>query len=361
MADHQRVSTRFTRTPARYEPLNRIAVGGMAEVWRARAVFEDGHDMDVAIKRVLPAIVEPVFREMFRDEARLGMMLKHDNIVRVYDARDIGGTYIMVMELVDGESLRSLMKMAHADGAKMPPGAALWIGREVAQALAYAHDAKNALGEPLRIAHRDVSPHNILLGRDGTVKLTDFGLADAEGHTAGAHDVVGGKVGYLAPETIQKRTGDRRTDLFALGVVLWEMLAGKRLFYAKSDAQTLRNIVRCHVPPIGEDSWHMPSGVDELFAQLLAPEPADRADKAQVVVDALTEILSGLNAKIGPRDIGLVTTLHLARKAALTKSAPVPIEPVLTAELERFVELAANDPKSSGASPLDPNEFESED
>ena len=137
------LSIQLRRAPTRYEPTQRIAVGGMAEVWRANALFDDGGEHPVAIKRVLPSIADPLFRTMFLDEARLGMLLRHPNIVRVYDARDIDGTYIMVMELVDGESLRSLTRAAHRDKCSMGVPLAVHIIQEVAKALAYAHRARD--------------------------------------------------------------------------------------------------------------------------------------------------------------------------------------------------------------------------
>ena len=232
-----RLSTRLRRAPTRYRPLSRIAVGGMAEVWKAEASFEAGDGHIVAIKRVRPEIAgQPTYLAMFQDEARLGMLLRHPNIVRVYDVREIAGTYIMVMELVDGVALKALLDVAVAHERPMPMGPALYVARELARALDYAHQARDARGEPLGVIHRDVSPHNLLLGSDGKVKLTDFGLADATINVASVEDgLSGGKLGYLVPEIVQQQRGDQRVDIFAFGIVLWEMLAGRRLFVGDSD------------------------------------------------------------------------------------------------------------------------------
>ncbi|MBK7153649.1 MAG: serine/threonine protein kinase [Sandaracinaceae bacterium] len=170
--------------PTQYKPVSRIAVGGMAEVWRGTATFEGGDEYPVAIKRVLPHITDPLFRAMFKDEARLGMTLRHPNIVPVYDARDIGGTYLMIMELVDGDSLKGLLDRAFEAARPMPEATALYIAQQLAAGIAYAHRAVDANGKPMNIIHRDVSPHNLLLGKNGVVKLTDFGPADAADNSA---------------------------------------------------------------------------------------------------------------------------------------------------------------------------------
>lgn len=323
----------------------------MAEVWRADATFENGERHEVAIKRVLPSMGQPLFRAMFEDEARLGMMLRHPNIVRVYDARDIGGTFIMVMELVDGDSLKGLLDRAHARGAQMPVSAALHIGRELARALDYVHHAEDAEGQPLGIIHRDVSPHNLLLGRDGGVKLTDFGLADAAVNaSARSEDLVGGKLGYLAPEIVRQEGSDHRIDLFAMGIVLWEMLAGRRLFQGRDDNETVQRVVRCAVPSLCKVNPRVPAAVDLLVARLLSRDPDDRPSSGGEVVAALDAILEG--AEVGPGDVALLMGLHHAQKRRdAPEETPRGVAALLEHELDQFAAAAG------GEAPLDPNEF----
>ena len=248
---HSRLSTQLRRAPTRYEPTHRLAAGGMAEVWKAIAHFDDARAHTVALKRVLPELAsQELYRSMFEDEARLGMRLQHSNIVRVYDAREIGGTFIMVMELVDGTSLKGILDRAHARGARMPVATALWITLALARALDYAHGAEDDHGAPMGIIHRDVSPHNLLVGVDGAVKLADFGLADATVHQTQLGDgMLGGKLGYLAPELIEQRPSTPQVDVFAAGIVLWEMLCGRGLFRRDDDAETVRAVARAEVPP----------------------------------------------------------------------------------------------------------------
>ena len=352
------ISSQLRRAPTKYRPISRIAAGGMAEVWRAEARFEDGTSHQVAIKRVLPAHGDPAFEAMFQDEARLGMLLRHRNIVRVHDARKVGRTFIMVMELVDGDSLRGLVKRAHARQARFPLPAALHIARELAKALAYVHTAVDAQGRHLGIVHRDVSPHNVLLGRDGAVKLSDFGLADAEVH---AHQrdpkQVGGKLGYLAPEVIRQAGADHRIDLFATGIVLWEMLAGRRLFRGQDDRETVRLVARCVVPDIRKLNPAVPRGVAQLLDKLLAPFPDARFGSGHALVDALEEQIEGIDGSVGPRDVSLLVGLHLAqlRRSKPREERPFAVAEMLEHELAAFAEAAAGG--SVGEAPLDPADF----
>jgi len=349
------LSTRLRRAPTRYEATKRIAVGGMAEVWHANAIFDDGGLHPVAIKRVIPSIGDPMFRSMFLDEARLGMLLRHPNIVRVYDARDIDGTYIMVMELVDGQSLRSLTRVAQAENRSMGIPLAAWIAQEVAKALAYAHRARDAAGRGLGIVHRDVSPQNILLGVNGEVKLADFGLADATVHEhVRAEDMIGGKIAYLAPEVLRGEGGDHRTDLFALGVVFWEMLAGRRLFFGDNDAHTIRQIAKCEVPPLAD----LVSGGDEadmLIRRLVTRNPDDRIHDAAILASQLRHWIKGKQWQVGREDVANAVRTYRAERSRMSQAPPV--STLLADELEKFAEATADTPFDLGASPLDPASF----
>jgi serine/threonine-protein kinase len=356
----QSLSVRLRQSPTRYRPLARIAAGGMAEVWTAEALFPGGEAYPVAIKRALPDTRGPVFRAMFEDEARLGMRLRHPNIVRVYDARDIGGTFIMVMELVEGDTLKGLVERGQARGVPMPLPAALHIAFGLARALDYAHTALDEHGRPLGVVHRDVSPHNLLLGRDGAVKLTDFGLADASVNaTARSEELVGGKLGYLAPEVLLQRGSDHRIDLFALGVVLWEMLAGRRLFQAEDDAETVRRVARCAVPALPSLNGAVPAEVDALARALLAADPAARLGTAAEAARELAQLIDRVDPRVGAQDVALMMGLHLARKALeeTKPAAPLGLSELLAHEMEAFAEAAAGGLGELGAAPLDPGEF----
>jgi|GEM_PF-2244971 len=349
------LSTRLRRAPTRYEPTKRIAIGGMAEVWRANAIFDDGDVHPVAIKRVLPSIGDPMFRSMFLDEARLGMLLRHPNIVRVYDARDIEGTYIMVMELVDGVSLRSLTRAAHADGRSMGLALAAWIAQEVANALAYAHRARDAAGRGLGIVHRDVSPQNVLLGVRGEVKLADFGLADATVHEhVRAEDMIGGKIAYLSPEIVRGEGSDHRADLFALGVVFWEMLAGRALFAGGHDAHTIRRIADCEVPELAG----LVSGgeqADVIVRRLITKHPEHRLNDAALLSSQLRQLIQRNHCPAGGDLVRTAVQEYHSEKSRRSQAPPV--STLLADELAKFAEVAADTPLDLGALPLDPSTF----
>ncbi len=353
-----RLSSKLRRAPTRYEPIARLALGGMAEVWRARAVLESGESHLVAIKRVLAELDgDALYRSMFEDEARLGMLLRHRNVVRVYDAREVGGRLIMIMELVDGTSLKSLLDRAHARGACMPVGAALHVARELARALEYAHQAVGSRGEPLGIIHRDVSPHNVLLSRTGLVKLADFGLANANVHeTARSTELVGGKLGYLAPEVVLQKPTDSRIDIFAAGIVMWEMLTGRRLFQGDDDPETVRNVVRKSIEPVSRYNTSVTPEVDELVARALDRNPDRRTPTAGALLDAIEASLGAVDAKVGPRDVALLVGLHLA--AGPREVVPRSGLEALAQELDAFVVVAGGTEYDLGAQPLDPGQFD---
>jgi serine/threonine-protein kinase len=293
----------FRRGKARYVPAARLASGGMAEVWRGQAYFPDGHVQPVAIKRVLPMLAEnDMYRRMLEDEARIGMMLRHRNIVRVFDGRQARGSFVLIMELVEGPSLRDVLGRLQRRGMPVPVRAALHIARELAHALAYAHEAMDEFGRDLNIVHRDVSPHNVLIANDGSVKLMDFGLANSTANLAERDPgMIGGKFGYLSPELILEQRSTHLLDLFALGVVLWECLTGSRLFQGKDDDETIRRVSRCQVPPASSKNPEVPDELDQVLAALLARDPAARYQSARELISDLDFVLSLLGEECAAR------------------------------------------------------------
>ncbi len=274
----------------------------MAEVWRGEAHFPDGHIQPVAIKRVLPMLAgNSLYRRMLEDEARIGMMLRHPNIVRVFDGREARGSYLLIMELVDGPSLRDLLRRQQRQVGAVPIRAALHIARELAHALAYTHEAIDEWGRELCIVHRDVSPHNVLIGKDGTVKLMDFGLANSSANlTDRDPGMIGGKFGYVSPELILEQRSTHLLDLFALGVMLWECLTGSRLFQGQDDDDTIRNVARCQVPPASSFNPEVSDELDQVLAVLLARDPAARYQSARELGADLDYVLSLLNSRADP-------------------------------------------------------------
>lgn len=352
-----RLSTQLRRAPTRYVPTRRIASGGMAEVWEGLAYFETGATHRVALKRVLPELAsQPLYRSMFEDETRLGMMLRHPAIVRVYDGRIIAKSFIMVMELVDGTSLKAILDRAHARRACMPVPTALWIARALAHALAYAHRAVDRDGNPLGIIHRDVSPHNLLLGRNGAVKLTDFGLANASVHqTSLGEGMLGGKLGYLAPEILQRNVEhSSQIDVFAAGIVLWEMLCGQRLFMRDSDRDTVHAVGRCEVPTPSSINRKIPAALDDLVLLTLAKDPAARIRSAAALAEELDDLIVRVDPRMTNKDVALVVGLHLATEPLAGPTSSHAPAAVFLAELDALV---TEGPDDIGADPLDPDLF----
>jgi len=234
---------------------------------------------------------------------------------------------------------------------------ALHIAHALLRALAYAHAAVDDAGRPLGIIHRDVSPHNLLLGRDGTVKLTDFGLADASLHeTVRSGELVGGKFAYLAPEVVHQRPVDQRVDLFAAGIVLWEMLAGRRLFQASNERETVLRVARCEVPDLQALNPRVPPAVARLTEGLLAADPERRYPSAAACVETIEALVAELGLEADPRDVSLVVGLHLANRQA-PEDRPIAVADLLAQELAAFAEAAQGTIVDIGAEPLDPSEF----
>ena len=274
-----------------YEIEGRLGAGGMAEVYVARRAGPEGFVKRVCLKRVLAG--NETDREtvaQFHDEARLCAHLRHPGIAAVHELGQVDGKWFMAMELVDGLDLRSLVATLRARGATLPVDVAIHVVRHVAEALAYAH-ALSIDGRAIGIVHRDVTPSNVLLSVHGEVKLADFGIARSSVRTHRTRSgVVKGKVPYMAPEQALGETLDRRTDLFALGVVAFELLTGRRPHDGQTDLDTLTNAQRGRRPPLRELAPHAPAEVVSLTTKLLAARPEDRPDSA----DEVARVLGGV-------------------------------------------------------------------
>jgi len=236
----------------KYLLLERIATGGMAEVYRAKASGAGGFEKQLAIKRILPSYsANEEFRRMFEYEARLSSMLTHSNIVQIYDFVKSGETYLLAMEYVDGKNLRQLVNKAKKAGITPPIEFGLYIMNEVCKGLEYAHKKKDDLnGRPLNIIHRDMSPQNIMMSYDGAVKIVDFGIAKAKDRVDETRSgVIKGKFGYMSPEQANGEQVDHRTDIFSTGIILYELMTHKRLFAAENDMATLKQIQECVIVP----------------------------------------------------------------------------------------------------------------
>ncbi len=278
-------------TFGRFEILGRIARGGMAEVFLARETQDDGSARHVVVKRVLPEMEDnPDFLAMFLEEGKTAVRLYHTNVCHVYEVGSIEGRAFMALEWVYGPSLQSVIERSAARGGCVPWPVAVEVVSQVASALQYVHHAKGVSGRPLNIVHRDVSPHNVMLSWTGQVKLLDFGIAktSAEGEKGGA---TAGKYGYMSPEQAQSMPVDARSDIFALGVVLYEALVGRPLYDRATLLDTLSAIVREPVPSVRRERPELPAPLEHIVQRALAKSPAQRFQSAGELRAALKSVL----------------------------------------------------------------------
>jgi len=293
-------------TFGRYQLRRRIGTGGMAEVFVAEAFGAEGFVKDVVIKRILPAFGEdPEFVRMFINEARLAAKLQHANIVQIYDFNHVEGVYYIAMEWVDGLDLRSVIGTAHRRQIPIPLRLAVHVGVETLKGLHHAHTRAEG-GQPLGVVHRDISPHNLLVSYAGEVKITDFGIAKAAAvSSATRRGSVKGKLAYMSPEQVDGNPVDARSDLFSLGIVLWELLAGRRLYQAESEGALFGKVRRAEIPPLQPLNPEVPPELETLLRRLLA---ANVEARFQTAAEVLGEI--GALAKI---DDGLQVGTYLQR------------------------------------------------
>jgi serine/threonine-protein kinase len=284
----------------KYELIDRLGRGGMADVWRARIAGPQGFQRTLVLKRILPHLVEdPKARQLFEREARVISRLSHANIVKVFEFGEIDGEYFLTMEYVDGRDLAAIIRV----GAGSPGLGALVI-RDVCRALAYAHALRDADGAALRILHRDISPSNIMVGHDGAVRLLDFGIAKAFADPRDKRTIKGtlrGKFGYIAPEVIDGEDPDGRADLFSVGVVLHETLCGKRLFRGNSDLETLSLVKRAQIPVPSTLNPAVPHALDAICMRALERDRNKRYTSGDELAEALDHVVHEL--RFGPQQL----------------------------------------------------------
>jgi serine/threonine protein kinase len=340
---------------ARYTILERLGGGGQAEVFRGVAESMQGFKKPVAIKRVLPHLsTNPVFAAMFLDEARLSLFLQHANVVQVFDiSRAADETFFLVMEFVDGCDLKALIERQTLRKRRFDTALAIYLIVECCKALHYAHALEHPeTGEPLGIVHRDISPPNIMVSKNGEVKVVDFGLAKASSQVEITDQgVVKGKFAYLSPEAASGLVVDHRTDIFALGILLWEMLTGRRLFYADTPYDTVAMVREARVPSITAERPDIDVELDEIVRKALAKNPDDRYQDAADLGDALNQFLFSREMKVTSRDLATLvreTRADLERQASPKDSL---IEAVVGDELARMTAAIAEELATSPPPP----------
>lgn len=289
-----------------YKPLFRIDAGGMAEVWVAEAVSVAGFKKKVAIKRILPGLLKDErFVRMFLDEARLSLHFNHANVVSVFDLGKSDETYFIVMEYIDGTTVKKLLEHCQATNKRLPVALVIWMLNEILKGLEYAHRLPDPeTGTHLGIVHRDISPPNILISWNGEVKLTDFGLAKATTQLESTDPgVVKGKFAYLSPEAAYGKQVDGRTDVFAVGILAYEMLTMRRLFLGETDYQTVELIRKAEVPSIKAQNREVDDELEAVIRKSLARDPDERYLTAAEFADDLLAYLFSHRMKVSARDL----------------------------------------------------------
>jgi serine/threonine-protein kinase len=325
----------------KYRLIRQVASGGMGTVHEALYCPEGGFERRVAIKRIHPHLAEQdSFVQAFRVEAELCARLVHSNIVQVFDFGRVGDTYFLAMEYVDGLTLLSFLRRMSGAQRVLSPAVVAYLGRQILGGLAYSHSgAIGTDGKPLRVIHRDLSPANVLLSTNGEVKISDFGLARALKDAASTRTrTVAGHAGYMAPEQAQGLPLDERCDLFGLAVMLWELLAGRRLFQRDNEATTLLALVSEPIAPISSVRPDLDASWDVFFERGLARDPVARFASA----GEMAAVLDRVESPGGRADVALLAglvdeALSLPERApsrALDQTVrdPRPLDDSMTAE-----------------------------
>jgi len=279
---HEADARQLRRQIGRYEVLHRLGHGGMATVYMARATGSAGFEKLVALKVIHPHLAaEPNLVEMFLDEARIAAQIHNPHVVEILDLGHERGDYYMVMEFVDGETLSALIRKLRATEEHLPLAVVLQILIDACEGLRAAHELRDGDGSPFGVIHRDVSPQNLLIDLDGWVRIVDFGIMKAKGkRTDTRTGQLRGKLPYMSPEQAESRPLTPACDLFALGVVLWELCTGERLFAGKSDVETLAKVVACERPSLASVRPDLPEVLETVLEKTLARDPSVRYSSA---------------------------------------------------------------------------------
>ena len=302
------MSTAQKRQPipfGKYLLLDRVNIGGMAEVWRAKTFGAGGFERIVAIKRILPNIAEDEeFISMFLDEAKITVQLNHANIAQIYELNNLSNSYFIAMEYVSGKDLRAVFDRCRKRGEPAPIPLTCYAIAQCCEGLDYAHRAKDRQGRDMSIVHRDVSPQNALVSYDGEVKVIDFGIAKAAGKaTKTQAGILKGKFGYMSPEQIRGLPLDGRSDIFAMGVCLYEMLTGERLFVGDSDFSVLEKVRKVEVLPPSHFNRKIPDQLEKIVMKSLAKDVDDRYQHATELGEDLRAFMYSTGTPFARKDL----------------------------------------------------------
>jgi serine/threonine protein kinase len=305
----------------KYYLLERINVGGMAEIFKAKSFGEAGFERLVAVKRILPSVAEDhEFIAMFVDEAKLAVQLTHPNIAQIFELGKVNDTYFIALEYVPGRDLRTVFERAKKKNEPIPIPLACYSIMKLCEGLDYAHNKKDAAGRNLDLVHRDVSPQNILLSWEGDVKLIDFGIAKAASKSSRTQaGILKGKFGYMSPEQVRGQGVDRRSDVFAAGIVLYELLTGERLFGGGDDFSTLERVRNCDFAPPSKKNPTIPEELEQIMLKSLTKNVEERHRTAMDLHDELQSFMYTSGHFFARKDLG--SFMHRAFQDDITKEA----------------------------------------
>lgn len=331
----------------KYILLEKLASGGMAEVYLAKSVGANGVNKFLAIKRILPQFSENTeFINMFKEEAKIAVNLNHGNVVSIYDFGIEDKQFYLVMEYVEGKNLRQMLNELKKANLELSIEQILYLVKEVAAGLDHAHRCiDGATGKPLNITHRDMSPQNIMLSYEGEIKVIDFGIAKAETQVeATKAGTLKGKFGYMSPEQAEGYAIDSRTDVFSLGIILWELLANERLFAGGNEAAILRKIRECQIPPISKFNPSVPRELEAIVLKALAKDKSLRYQKASDLNRDLNRYLNTQFPDFSPSDLSLFIKQAFSEHYSEQKRKLVEFAKIQAQKQESVKRSIQNDP-----------------
>jgi serine/threonine protein kinase len=282
----------------KYQLLEKVAVGGMAELYRAKVIGDHGFEKLVAIKKILPHLTdEGNLVKAFIDEAKLAALLQHENIVQIYDFGSMNGEYFIAMEYLFGKDLRRLVHKARENDVPLSLENTLYIISRICAGLDYSHNLKDLQGKPLNIIHRDINPQNIFITYEGQVKIIDFGIAKAASHNSTTHEgLIKGKLAYMSPEQANGQTIDRRSDIYSTGIILYELLAGRRMFQGET-MQIYTRVRDAAYEPLQKMVPDLPAKLHALVERALAKQPGERYQSSGEMLADLEECIFELSVR----------------------------------------------------------------
>jgi hypothetical protein len=345
----------------KYYLLERINVGGMAEVFKAKTFGVEGFERLLAVKRILPNIAEDEeFITMFIDEAKIAVQLQHANIAQIFDLGKVDDAYFIALEYVNGRDLRSIFDRMRSRGESLPIALACHVMMQVCEGLDYAHNKRDGQGRELHLIHRDISPQNVLIGYDGEVKLIDFGIAKAAGKASTTQaGILKGKFGYMSPEQVRGLPIDKRSDIFAVGIVLYELLTGERLFVGETDFSTLEKVRNVEIVPPSSYNKKIPQELERLMMKALARDPEDRYSNAIDLHDDLQSFLYSIGEFYSRKDLaGFMKKTFAAEieedNAKIEQYRHIAAPVAAPGEVSRRAAVAGSNPRPGAAAPPPP-------